>query len=262
MKNMLIALEGPDGAGKTTMARELQNHLLRKYKDTKVKVVGLPNSSCFGYKKIRELLQDPMKYPPDIVQSLFIANMIECAEKIINPFLSEKGQDRICILDRSIISTIIYNNTAGGTLFNSMMKYTYLVSNGMVKGSLSATEVDFDIINKIYGHLIYPIDAVFFLLPPLKILIKHAEENDSTEENDSVDVVVRNYEAYKIFHQFLTGTLHRNIIEQIENSNDLLIPDARKFKKFIALTDWYWDKTEEENYSHLKDEILTKLLNL
>lgn len=259
MKNILFALEGPDGAGKSTMAKDIQNDILKNYKAIKVKVVSLPNSSCFAYKKIRETLQDPSRYPPDVFQSLFIANMIDCAEKIINPFLTEQKEDRICILDRSLISTIIYNNTADGTLFNSMMNYTYKFANNLVKGSLGPTDVDFDIINKIYGHLIYPIDVVFFLLPPIKILIQHAENKKSSEENDSVDAVVKNYEAYKIFHQFLTGNLHRNIIEQIENSNRLLIPDVRNFDKFVSLSTWNNNKSEEENYLSLKGEILARL---
>lgn len=259
MKNMLIVLEGPDGAGKSTMVKDLQNEIMRKYKHIKVKSLSLPNSSSFGYKKIREALKDTEKYPPDVLQALFIANMIECAENTINPFFTESKENHIMILDRSLISTIIYNVTEGGTIFNSILNYTYKTANDIVPKCISHTEVDFDIINKVIGHIIQPIEYTFFLKPPISVLIKHAQERYSEEENDKVESVIKRYHAYEIFYYFLTGKLQRNIIEYLESPLGVLVPAIGKFNKFIELSDWSRDKSEEQNYATLREEVMTKL---
>ena len=259
MKNMLIVLEGADGAGKSTMARNLQFEMMKRNKELKVKVIGFPHSSSFAYKKIREILKDPDRFPPDILQSIFIANQIECAENVINPFFNEYSENRVIILDRSILSTIVYNALNGGTIFNSILSYTHSVANSIVPGSLSRNEVDFDIINKVYGHLIQPVSCTFFLFPPVELLIEHANSRKSEEENDRADSVIKSYEAYVSLYKFLTGSLHRDFIDSLERSTDMLVPNTHKYDKYIGLTHWNRNKTEEENYILWRDEVLSKL---
>lgn len=259
MQNKLIVLEGPDGAGKTSMAKDLKDDLLKQNKNLKVKVISFPHSQSFGYKKIREVLQDPDRFPPDILQSIFIANQIECAEKIINPFFEGVSEDHIIILDRSLISTIIYNALNGGTIFHSIMEYSYNVANQLVPGCISYKEVDLDIINKIYTHIIKSIDYTFFLLPPIEILIEHAKNRTSEEENDSVESVIKSYEAYLTLYKFLTGSLHRDIVDFLEYSVDMLVPNTKKYDTYIKLDSWSRDKSEEQNYSSYREEVLAKL---
>lgn len=259
MKNMLIIIEGADGAGKSIMVKDLQNEILKRYKHIKVKSLSLPHTSSFAYKKIREVLQDPDRYPPDILQSLFIANMIECAENVINPFFEESNENHILFLDRSLISTIIYNVTSGGTIFNSMLQYTYKTANEIVPFSMTPTILDLDITLKVYSHIIQPAEFTFFLMPPVDILIKHAQERESTEENDKIASVIRRYESYKTLYYFLTGRLHRNVIEFLESPMGVLVPNINKFNKYIELSDWSPDKTEEQNYASLREEVLARL---
>lgn len=259
MKNKLIILEGADGAGKSTMAKDLQNDILKKNKEIKVKVISFPHSTSFGYKKIREVLQDPDRYPPDVLQSLFVANMIECAEKVINPFFEENKENRIIILDRSLLSTIVYNALNGGTIFHSIMSHTYKIANEIVPGSISRKELDPDILSKVYGHIIQPIDFTVFLFPPIEVLIEHSKKRESKEENDGADSVIKSFEAYVSLYKFLTGSLHRDFIDFLEYSVDMLVPNTRKYDKYVGLTNWNRSKSEEQNYTAWREVVLTKL---
>lgn len=261
MKNKLFIIEGPDGAGKTQMAQDLKKDILEKYPNLKVRVVSLPYTTSFGYKKLREILStSEADYPPDVVQSLFILNMISTADNIINPFFASSPEDHIMILDRSLISTVIYNALNDGTIFSSMLSYSYTLSNMIVPGSVAPNEVDFDIINKVYGHIIQTVEAVFFLLPPQDILIEHAIERDSKEENDSTESVIQSYHAYSEFQLFLQGLLSPSIMTNLKYSPQerFTIPE-NKTSKYIRLSNWDEYKTEEENYKMLREEVLAKL---
>ena len=259
MQNKLIILEGPDGAGKTMLAKDLKDEILNRNKNLKVKVISFPHSQSFGYKKLREVLTDTDRYPTDIVQSIFIANQIECAENVINPFFEGSNEDRIVILDRSLISTVIYNALNGGTIFHSIMEHSYNVANQLVPGCISYKEVDFDIISKIYTHIIKSIDYTFFILPPKEILLKHANDRASEEENDSANSVIKSYEAYLTLYKFLTGSLKRDIVDLLEYSVDMLVPNPKKYDTYVKLDKWDKNKSEVQNYASYREEVLAKL---
>lgn len=260
MNNILFALEGPDGCGKTQMSKDLQKEIMQKHPEVEVKIFPLPFPFSFGYEKLREMLKTPFDYPPDIMQSLFVLNMIDCAENSINPYFIGKKENRIGILDRSLISTIIYNSLNQGHLFKDMVEYSYTIANEMVPGSIAPHEVDLDIINKVYGHLIQPIEATFFLFPPDEFLEDNARARNSEEVNDQIEVVLQIRDFYESFYDFLIDSKRIRIpIRYIENSSNMLFASKSKRSKYIRQHWDYYENDIAKNYEAFRKKILTKL---
>lgn len=262
MQSKLFIIEGPDGAGKTQMAQDLKKDITAKHPEAQVRIISFPHSGSFGYKKLKEILKDEaLLYPPDIVQSLFIMNMISCADNVIKPFFKGHPEDHVMILDRSIISTIIYNTLNDGNIFQSILSHTWNLANQVVPGSMAVGEVDFDIINKIYTHIniIQPIEAVFFLLPPHDVLFKHSENRNSEEFYDTKEWIKKSYHAYSEFQLFLRGLLTPNILVNLQPVQERLKVPENKKSKYVRLSNWNDAKSESENYKTLREEILTKL---
>ena len=262
MKNKLIVIEGCDCVGKTTLVKDLKNAIKEKNKDIKVLAISLPYRNRFGYAKIRECLGGKVAFPPDVVQSLFLANMIETAEKDINPFMLESPENHIVILDRSMISTILYNAMSGGTIFESIMTYmNKLRAAGVKEIPEDPNVVDFDIINKVYGHLAVSVDFTFFLSPPLQVVLDRAAAKaaQTGESNDSKATVQRMYSAYLSFYNFITGQMYRSVIDFLEKPKGILKPQTRDFDKYVALGEWNPKVSEEENHKTYREAILAKL---
>lgn len=230
MENLFVIIEGTDGAGKTTLCKNLAEVIRNSHPETEVLSLSFPDKKSFAYDKIREILKSKIEYPPDIVQSLFILNMIDCAEKTINPFFKESDKNRVLILDRSIISTIIYNTVKKGTILKSISNYIISV--------LGEKDINFDIINKLYCHLEKMADYTFFLIPPLEILKQHSKQRCSGEKNDKFDLVLRHQREYIGLSQYLC---------------------KQDSHKYISLHNWDNKLTEEENYKIIEKKILVKI---
>lgn len=262
MKNRIIVIEGCDCSGKTTLVKDLKSEIKAKNKNLKVLAISLPYIKRFGYAKIREILGGKVAFPPDIVQSLFLANMIETVDKDINPFLDEGPEDHIVILDRFIISTLLYNAMQGGSIFESIQTYMHKLSAAGVREiSPDPKVVDLDIISKVYGHLAGSIDFTFFLMPPLQVVLKRADEKakQTKEANDTKASVQRMYSAYKAFYSFITGSLYRSVVDFLESPKGILRPHTEGFDKYVILEDWNPQSTEEDNHKAYKEAILAKL---
>lgn len=263
MENKVIIIEGCDCSGKTTMIKDLKADIRAKDKNIKVLTLSLPNIKRFGYAKIRDILSGKSAFPPDIVQSLFLANMIETFDKDVNPFLLDDGeQDHIVLLDRSIISTILYNAMQGGSIFESIQAYMHrLAMAGVKEIPLDASVVDLDIINKVYGHLAVSVDYTFFLMPPLPVILKRAETKaeQTGEANDSKAQVQRMYNSYDAFYSFISGNMYRTVIDYLESPQGILRPKTSDIHKYIKLSDWNPQISEEDNHKAYRDAILAKL---
>lgn len=242
MKNLFIVIEGTDGSGKTSLVKGLKEEINNIHPEIKVLTLSLPHEGSFAYTKIREILKSNIKYPPDIVQSLFVANMIECADNIVNPFFKESDENHILILDRSLISTIVYNMVNNGDIFNSIIKYTG-----------RENDINFDIINKSYCHLDKTVDYTFFLMPPFKILMEHAKNRSSKEKNDRSDLVILHQHCYLAFYQFLVCT------SRLSGTYKYLTACKENKQKYIALSKWNNSISESENYNNIRKEVLEKI---
>ena len=253
MKNQIIVLEGSDGVGKTTMLKDLKKDIQAKDKKLKVLTVSLPYYSTALFKKIKETLEGKSYYPPDLVQSMFLINMIDCNNQIVNPFLDESSENHIVIFDRSIISTLIYNAASGGSLYDSIK--SFLIKTNSIN---SPQSFNLDIINKLYCQLAYPISLTVFIQPPAKIVIEHAKNRKSKEKNDDANEALSIYNYYESFYKFLSGQLYREIVNYFENSQNLLISNQDK-SKLLLLKNWNDKKSEEENYKKYREAIIAKI---
>ena len=107
-KGLLIAIEGIDGAGKTTQANMLYERL--KKKGFCVVLSKEPTDSIYG-KKIKKLAQKGRdQLTSDEEYRLFINDRRIHVENLIKPALEENS---IVILDRYYFSTIAYQGVLG-----------------------------------------------------------------------------------------------------------------------------------------------------
>ncbi len=104
---LLIALEGIDGAGKSTLGRQLARAL--RTKGFKVFTTFEPTLGAWG-QKIRHHLQRGSKISPKALAELFLRDRIDHVTKIIIPKLS---QGNIILCDRYYLSTLAYQGAAG-----------------------------------------------------------------------------------------------------------------------------------------------------
>ena len=107
-KGFLVAFEGIDGAGKTTQAKLLYEHLTRK--GLTVVLSKEPTDSIYG-QKIKKLAQGERDLTKPLDEyRLFINDRKIHVENLIKPALQEK---KIIILDRYYFSTIAYQGALG-----------------------------------------------------------------------------------------------------------------------------------------------------
>ncbi len=103
---MLIAIEGIDGAGKTTVSRYLFEELRRRGYD--VVLLKEPTESEYG-RKVRELLRSG-KSNPHLELELFLKDREWNVRNNVLPAL-ESG--KIVIMDRYYYSTVAYQGASG-----------------------------------------------------------------------------------------------------------------------------------------------------
>lgn len=228
-----IIIEGSDGSGKTTMTNTLKEYIDTHINNYTAEVVAYPHKGYFGYDKIREILSGKIKVPPDITQSLFLMNMIDSFENCINKYFNTNG--KIVIMDRSIISTIIYNKLANGNILESIIKYLYKDEYFHI--------FDIDLVNQKYLNMKENIDNIFFLSPPLEIVLQHSKnrllENKKIDDNDKIESVISQYKYYiNIYNSFV----------KLNKDNNM-----------ILLNTWNYKLSEKENYLNLQNIIISTI---
>ena len=233
----LFFFEGPDGSGKTIMSTHLFD-IIREEQEYFPYLFTFPNKNAFGYDKIKDLSnRETNTVPTDIVQSLFIINMIESFEENINDII-ENYPNSLVLIDRSLISTFIYNKKENGILEQDCIDFIHKTTG------LNYNEVDFDIISKVITHSIVAPTNIFFIMPPLEILLKHSKErirNGKAEKNDKEEIVKKTYELYKTAYDYYK--------KKAKNPNE-----------FVMLDEWDMSKSEDENYSKMSETILNTIL--
>jgi dTMP kinase len=105
-RGVLVAIEGIDGAGKTTQAEMLYKHLVQK--SYKVILLHEPTDSAPG-RKIKESAING-RHNPEQELDYFIQDREEDVKKNIKPALNDRS---IVIMDRYYFSTIAYQGALG-----------------------------------------------------------------------------------------------------------------------------------------------------
>lgn len=103
---LLIAIEGIDGAGKTTLARTLGDELTRQ--GAKVSLSKEPTTGPWGMKMRHSAAEG--RLTPEEELRLLILDRQQHVEELIAPALAEGG---IVILDRYFPSNVAYQGAAG-----------------------------------------------------------------------------------------------------------------------------------------------------
>lgn len=259
----LIVVEGTDGSGKTTSCKKFSEYINNhpeEFDGYKAISLSLPyNDGSEIYKKIRELLTLE-KYPTDILQSLMIINMRDTFNNIIIPKL--ENEKIIIILDRWLLSTLVYNMMSKGNIFDSAVQYLF---NTKLKENSNTINLNLDIDNHeryldinefssdYCGLDVFP-DRVFLLVPGLGILRKHCNMRMGKEVNDRFENVSISNEIYRMQFDSLLGEkdnsvlLDKRVIDKTHNKTYEKI----YMISYSASTAIPNDKAETEFYDYVQ----------
>src|ERR1700742_3601375 len=126
-RGLLIVLEGPEGAGKTTQLRLLAEWLGARGED--VVAVREPGGTVVG-NEIRRLLLDPAS---DIVPRsealLFMASRAQLVEREIRPAIANGS---LVLLDRYFLATYAYQGMGRGISESLLRAANAMATDGLV----------------------------------------------------------------------------------------------------------------------------------
>ncbi|MEX1052237.1 MAG: dTMP kinase [Patescibacteria group bacterium] len=170
-KGLLIAIEGIDGAGKTTQAELVAKELSKKHKVYETKN---PTDGVIG-KFVRQVLAGKVNIPPVSFQYLFSADRQVQQEDILNKL----REGKIVVTDRYFWSAIVYGIVDRDELDFEKTGDLLLVSQGILS---------------MYHRFIVP-DLTIFLDIPLEVSMKRIETTDKKVE------IYENLEKLKKIHK-------------------------------------------------------------
>ncbi len=123
---MFITLEGPEGAGKSTLATGLRDHLASLGKD--VLLTREPGAGAVG-KAIREILLHGEELDAKAELFLFLADRSQHVAKIVRPHLAKGG---VVICDRYGDSTVVYQGYGRGLPIEDLKAWNAFATGGLV----------------------------------------------------------------------------------------------------------------------------------
>ena len=124
---MLIVLEGPEGAGKTTQLRLLSEWLTARGRE--VLAVREPGGTVLG-DEIRRIVLDPAsEITPHAEALLFMASRAQLVEGVLRPALKT---DVIVLLDRFFLATYAYQGAGRGLPDEEIVAANRLATSGLV----------------------------------------------------------------------------------------------------------------------------------
>lgn len=126
-KGLFIAIEGPDGSGKSTIAKMIKNHLDKL--QLKCELTREPGGTDIG-ENIREVIldNDNNKMSSRTEALLYAASRAQHVEEKIKPLL-ESGYIVIC--DRYVLSSLAYQGYARGLGIEEVSKINEFAINGV-----------------------------------------------------------------------------------------------------------------------------------
>ncbi|MDO5725396.1 MAG: dTMP kinase [Tissierellia bacterium] len=107
-RGLFIALEGPDGSGKTTIANEIYNYYKDKIDD--IVMTREPGGTSIGESIRKGLLDNENRHMSKKTEALlFAAQRAQNVDEIIRPAIK---RDALVICDRFVISSLAYQGYA------------------------------------------------------------------------------------------------------------------------------------------------------
>lgn len=126
-KGIFIALEGPDGGGKSTQAKILREKLAETGRETLL--VREPGGTPLG-EKVREIILDPELDETGVRTELFLfmACRAQLVEEVIAPALKA---GTVVLSDRFLLSTIVYQGIVGGLAESDIRSVANIATAGL-----------------------------------------------------------------------------------------------------------------------------------
>lgn len=125
---MLVTLEGPDGAGKTTLAEGLADRLRRSGRTAVV--TQEPGGGPIG-PVVRQALLEGGEVPPLAELFLFLADRADHVARVVRPAL-DRGEVVVC--DRFSDSTVVYQGHCRGLPLEELRRLNAMATGGLVPG--------------------------------------------------------------------------------------------------------------------------------
>lgn len=136
---MFITFEGPEGAGKSTVIREIAGNLTSAGHE--ILCTREPGSGEIGA-KIREILLHGEAMVPKCELFLFLADRAQHVESIIRPALAE---GKIVLCDRYGDSTVVYQGVARGLDPKLAKDFNAFATGGLVPDLTLLLDVPADV---------------------------------------------------------------------------------------------------------------------
>lgn len=136
MTGFYLALEGGEGAGKTTLADLLRDHLERHGRQ--VVVVREPGTTALG-DEIRRLVLHSGDMSPWAEAFLFATQRAQLVAEIVAPALAE---GKLVITDRSLYSSLAYQGGARGLGIDRVRSLNLLAVEGVIPNLVVVLDVD------------------------------------------------------------------------------------------------------------------------
>lgn len=171
-KGKFIAIEGPDGSGKSTVAKKLYHYL--RQQGVKCVLTREPGGTEIS-EKIREIILDNNNKEMDSMTEalLYAAARAQHVEEKIKPLLE---QGYVVITDRYVLSSLAYQGYARGLGIDAVMEI-----NSYAMGEL------------------YPDKVLFFdVSPEVALERKFINREGDRLENEGSDFHNTTYEGYQL----------------------------------------------------------------
>lgn len=215
-KEPMIVIEGPDGAGKTSMCKTITSIIKNTY-DKDCITINFPNEEGFAYYTIKNILSGKLKVPADFLQMLIMLNMKDTFKRKNIKELRTNGT--VILLDRFVTSSIVYNTLENGCLLDSI--YKFLNKNKEDDDKI----VDLKDVYSSYLNLneYETPDVTLYLLPHLRSLQKHAQARalkNNNEIYDDIANVNKEYSLYGNFYLSIRDKLRFNKQYYVKDTSD------------------------------------------
>jgi dTMP kinase len=140
VKGVFIVVEGPEGAGKSTLVRALAARLLADGRP--VVPVREPGGTPVAEAARKVALKFPHEIAPAAELFLFLAARADLVEKVIRPAL-EAGE--VVVADRFELSTMAYQVAGGGLPAEAVARANRLATGGLVPDVTVVLDVPVDV---------------------------------------------------------------------------------------------------------------------
>lgn len=125
MKPKFIVIEGPDGVGKSTLIKGLEQRL--RHFEIPVRSAHNPRSTAFGQKCILPLFSEELgDLDPNVEAMMMMAGHLQITQEIVIPSLQA---ERSVLLDRYLLSTMAYQGYARRRYLGTFIPWTKRVVN-------------------------------------------------------------------------------------------------------------------------------------